>query len=102
MNENDHLKYRRLPIDRLSPSAARLLLALLTIQPGEPIDVALERSGIRETTTFLAARKQLERGGFIVKRDGLEYFFLYAQEPAARLVDERYGYGATVTTKAVQ
>ena len=96
------LKCRRLPVDKLTPAASRLLLALLTIEPGEPIDMALERSGIADVQTFLAARKQLAKHGFIVKRDGLEYFSLYAQEPAI-MTDERYTYpGVTHITDAVQ
>jgi hypothetical protein len=101
MNQTE-LKYRRLPVDKLTPAAARLLLALLTIAPNEPMDEALERSGIADTRTFLSARKQLAKHGFIIKRDGQEYFSLYAQEPA-RLTDERYTYpGVTLVTDAVQ
>jgi hypothetical protein len=100
--DQTELKYRRLPVSSLSPAAARLLLALLTIAPNEPMDEALERSGIADTRTFLLARKQLAKHGFIVKRDGQEYFSLYAQEPA-KLTDERFAYpGVTLITNAVQ
>jgi hypothetical protein len=102
--DQTELKYRRLPVSSLSPAAARLLLALLTIAPNEPMDEALERSGIADTRTFLLARKQLAKHGFIVKRDGQEYFSLYAQEPQlAKLTDERFAYpGVTLITNARQ
>lgn len=104
MNEhNTHAAWRRLPVAKLTPAAARLLLALSTIEPNESIDDPMERSGIYDMRTYLAARKQLIHHGFIVWREGREYITMYAQEPVARLTEDRYTYpGATVVTKAVQ
>lgn len=98
---------KRLPIDKLSPAAARMLLALLTVEPDEQYDEAVIRSGISGCLTFLTARQQLVKLGFIVQRDGREFTTVYEQEPAEQHVTEPHPtipYPGTITkiSKAVQ
>lgn len=104
MSDN-YAKYRRLPVDKLTPAAARLLLAFSTIQPNESEVDVMERSGISEVLTYVEAKKQLGRHGFVIWRDGREYITMYAQEPE-RPVTEGYPtipyIGVIKTTNAKQ
>lgn len=81
-------KYRRLDVGGLTSAPARLLLVLFQ-EPGQPEHIVMERSGITETATYVAARKVLESRGFIRKIEGQEYFSLWEQEPESEFEPER-------------
>jgi hypothetical protein len=61
------------PINTLSPSAARLLLALVTSSEQEEFDVVIIRAGIRTWQTYLKAKQQLLDGGYVFVTAGKQY-----------------------------
>lgn len=81
---------KRLPIAKLSPAAARLLLASFEMEPGDTYAELVERSGISNCVTFLSARNQLKELGFIVQRDGQEYTTMYMPDPELTRNTEPY------------
>lgn len=91
-----------LRIGKLPPAAARLLLASFTMKPGDTYADLMERSGIYNCWTFLAARKQLLEGGFIRQHDGQEYTVLYEQEPEQQPLATIPYIGVIRTTNAKQ
>jgi hypothetical protein len=88
MNEHNNTTWQLLPVAELSPAAARLLLALEMLQPGESVHDAVGRSGIIEMETYLKAYKALVKRGFIYMHEGREYVTRYApQSELARLTE---------------
>lgn len=61
------------PISDLCPSAARLLLALLTSNPNEEMDAVIMRAGIGTWRTYLQAKQQLIEGGYWRVHEGKSY-----------------------------
>lgn len=51
-------------ISRLSPAAARLLLAFWTMQEGESYEEMILRAGVTSCLTLASAKKQLQQYGF--------------------------------------
>lgn len=102
MNGNEHSKYRRLPVDKLPPAAARLLLASFTMGPGDTYADLMERSGIYNCRTFLAARRVLLERGFIRQHAGQEHTTLYEQEPERKPLATIPYIGVIRTTDAKQ
>jgi hypothetical protein len=62
-----------IPISALSPSAARLLLALVTSNENEEMDAVIMRAGIGTWKTFLHAKQQLLEGRYLFVVDGKQY-----------------------------
>ena len=62
----------KVPLASLSPSAARLLLAMESRRENEQLDQVIIRSGIKNWQTYLKAKQQLLDGGYLYfKGDGL-------------------------------
>jgi hypothetical protein len=74
-------------IARLSPAAARLLLAFLSRLPNEQFHQTVARSGISETATLLKAQQQLQESGhWLVGRNGEIVCSLY---PVGRTTEQQ-------------
>lgn len=58
------------PISALSPSASRLLLALLSTNEIEEMDQTIQRAGIRSLDTHWRAKQQLLEGGYLHVQGG--------------------------------
>lgn len=63
-------------IGKLTPAAARLLLAFWTAQPEETYEEMILRAGVTSCLTLASAKKQLQQYGFWdsdeSRRDGRE------------------------------
>lgn len=58
------------PLSALSPSVARLLLALVAVREHEKMYDIIMRSGIRTWKTYLLAKQQLLDGGYLFVANG--------------------------------
>lgn len=59
------MKKETIPLAQLSPSAARLLLAMESRFDHEQLDQIIIRSGIRNWKTYWKAKQQLLDGGYL-------------------------------------
>jgi hypothetical protein len=78
----------KLPISKLTPAAARLLLALRTCDGQETWEEVIARSGIHACHTLAAAKQQLRDIGFIYDGPDGERVTMFARgaqtEPLGR------------------
>lgn len=68
-------------IAKLSPAAARLLLAFMAAGPNESYDDCIAQSGIHSCLTLATAKKQLKSLGFVeIGPDGREDIFFFPDD----------------------
>ncbi len=85
-------------IAKLTPAAARLLLAFLAAGPGESYDDAVQRSGIQGCLTLMTAKKQLKSLGFVSEGpDGREDILFFPDDQMTEEQKSRTNDGAFVS-----
>ncbi len=77
-------------IHKLSPAAARLLLAFMAASPTDSYDDAVAESGIHSCLTLATAKKQLKNLGFVSEgENGEETIVFFPEEPTTEQQNDR-------------
>lgn len=77
-------------IRKLSPAAARLLLAYLGREMGQTFDDIVRMAGIQAYATVVQAREQLHELGFLVDANGRDSVVFHSLPVEDRQTDKSY------------